>query len=37
LRAPAIDAHFGCADLPVLLPLARMRDRYARHFLSRAA
>ena len=32
---PAIDAHFGCADLPVLLPLARMRDRYARHFLAR--
>ena len=34
---PAIDAHYGCADLPVLLPLARMRDRYARHFLARAA
>ena len=34
---PAVDRDFGCADLPILLPLARMRGRYARHFLARAA
>ena len=34
---PAVDSDFGCADLPILLPLARMRGRYARHFLARAA
>lgn len=30
---PAWDADFHCADLFVLLPLARMEDRYARHYL----
>ena len=34
---PAVDGEFGCADLPILLPLARMQGRYARHFLARAA
>ena len=34
---PAIDEGRECALLPFLLPLARMRDRYARHFLARAA
>lgn len=34
---PAIDSDFGCANLPILLPLVRMRGRYARHFLARAA
>ena len=31
------DSDFGCADLPILLPLARMRGRYVRHFLAQAA
>lgn len=34
---PALDAGFDHAVFPVLLPLARMRGRYARHFLARAA
>jgi len=34
---PALDPGLHCADLPLLLPLARMRGRYARHFLARAA
>jgi putative hemolysin len=34
---PAWDPEFSCADLPLLLPLARMHGRYARHFLARAA
>ena len=34
---PAWDRAFGCADLPILLPLARMQGRYARHFLAQAA
>lgn len=34
---PAWDLEFSCADLPVLLPLARMQGRYARHFLAQAA
>lgn len=34
---PAIDTGFGCADLPILLPLARMHTRYTRHFLAQAA
>lgn len=34
---PAIDADFDRASIPLLLPLARMRGRYARQFLSRAA
>ena len=34
---PAWDRAFGCADFPILLPLARMHGRYARHFLAQAA
>ncbi len=34
---PALDPEFGCADLPILLPLARMHTRYTRHFLAPAA
>ncbi|APV50085.1 hypothetical protein BWI17_10545 [Betaproteobacteria bacterium GR16-43] len=34
---PAYDSDFGCADVPVLLPLARMHSRYTRHFLAQAA
>ncbi|MGZ5101637.1 MAG: GNAT family N-acetyltransferase [Usitatibacter sp.] len=34
---PAWDRDFNCADLPTLLPLARMRGRYVRHFLANAA
>lgn len=34
---PAWDRAFACADVPVLLPLARMHGRYVRHFLASAA
>jgi putative hemolysin len=34
---PSLDPDFGCADLPILLPLARMHTRYTRHFLAQAA
>ena len=34
---PAWDRATGCALLPILMPLARMQDRYARHFLASAA
>jgi putative hemolysin len=34
---PAWDRDFGCADLPILLPLARMHGRHVRHFLANAA
>lgn len=34
---PAWDPDFNTADLLLLLPLARVRARYARHFLERAA
>jgi len=34
---PALDADRDCAVFPLLIPLARMRVRYARHFLTRAA
>ena len=34
---PAFDPELGCADLPILLPLARMHTRYTRHFLADAA
>lgn len=34
---PAIDPDFDRAAIPLLLPLARMRGRYARQFLARAA
>ena len=30
---PAWDPDFNTADLPILLPMARLSDRYARHFL----
>ncbi len=30
---PAWDPEFNTADLPVLLPIARVEKRYARHFL----
>jgi putative hemolysin len=34
---PAWDPDFVCADIPVLLPLARMRAMHARQFLAHAA
>lgn len=34
---PALDPDFGRAAIALLLPLARMRSRYARQFLARAA
>jgi putative hemolysin len=34
---PAWDREFDRADFPILLPLARMRGRFARHFLAKAA
>jgi putative hemolysin len=34
---PAWDVESRCAELPVLLPLARMQGRHARTFLARAA
>jgi len=34
---PALDPDFNCADLPILLPLARMNGRHVRHFLANAA
>ncbi len=34
---PAWDPDFNCADLFILLPLARMNAKYARHFLHKAA
>jgi len=30
---PAWDPDFNTADLPILMPLARLDSRYARHFL----
>jgi putative hemolysin len=30
---PAWDHDFNCADLPVLLPMGRLNDRYKRHFV----
>lgn len=33
--APAWDPDFNTADLPMLLPVSRVRERYARHFLER--
>jgi hypothetical protein len=32
---PAWDPDFNTADLPVLLPMARLDKRYAKHFLER--
>lgn len=34
---PAWDPDFNTADLPLLLTMARLDARYARHFLQRAA
>ena len=34
---PALDPDRKRADLPILLPLARMQGRYVRHFLAKAA
>ena len=34
--APAWDPDFNTADLPILLPMRQIEDRYARHFLGRA-
>ena len=31
--APAWDPDFNTADLPILLPMARLESRYARHFV----
>jgi putative hemolysin len=33
--APAWDPDFNTADLPVLLPMSRLDDRYARHFMGK--
>jgi len=35
--APAWDPEFNCADLFILLPVARMNERYAKHFMRKAA
>lgn len=32
---PAWDPDFNTADLPILLPMSRLRERYARHYLGR--
>ena len=34
---PALDPDFNCADLPILLSRDRLDERFARHFLKRAA
>jgi len=34
---PAWDPDFNCADVFILLPVARMNERYARHFMRQAA
>lgn len=34
---PALDPEFNCADLPILLARDRLDERFARHFLRRAA
>ena len=33
---PAWDPDFNCADLFILLPVSRMNERYARHFMRKA-
>ncbi|TAJ78205.1 MAG: GNAT family N-acetyltransferase [Gallionellaceae bacterium] len=35
--APAWDPDFNCADLFILLPVARMNARYAKHFMRQSA
>jgi putative hemolysin len=35
--APAWDPEFNCADLFILLPVARMNERYAKHFMRKTA
>ena len=32
---PAWDPDFNTADLPILMPIGRVDDRYARHFMGR--
>jgi len=34
---PALDVELDCAEMPLLLPLARMHTRYTRQFLAHAA
>jgi putative hemolysin len=34
---PAWDPEFNSADLFILLPLARMNERYAKHFMRKTA
>ena len=34
---PAWDPDFNCADLFILLPVSRMNERYAKHFMRQAA
>jgi len=34
---PAWDPDFNCADLFILLPVSRMNERYAKHFMRKAA
>ena len=33
---PAWDPDFNTADLPILMPMAKIADRYAKHFLNGA-
>lgn len=33
--APAWDPDFNTADLPILMPMSRLSDRYAKHFVGR--
>lgn len=33
--APAWDPDFNTADLPILMPMSKVNDRYARHFIGR--
>jgi len=35
--APAWDPEFNCADLFILMPVLRMNERYAKHFMRRAS
>ncbi len=34
---PAWDPDFNCADLFILMPVSRMNERYARHFMKRSS
>lgn len=35
--APAWDPDFNTADLPILMPMTRLSDRYSKHFISQTA